>query len=504
MGPTHPRINLNEDVIPSDTFNVSSKEPPIVLDSKGTEVPSSAMKATILRAVATVLTLGTSEILLSGRDFLDAVIAKNLTGKGFDFLAKPGTLTKEDRANAVEAFKAENHTNASSDLKIPSTDGVILDGKMIEPKTPQGDPKKYVIWLNGWNESYENKLNKAVEYADKSGATIVMFNYRGSGDSTGLPNSGQDFVRDTVSVVNGLKKSLGVEEKDITIHGYSMGGGIGSKAASYLNNVQVINDRSFTTFSASIKEFVARETRQTIGKTASNALGSLAGALVKQSSFEFNTEKVYKKQNRDDPNSLENRTLFLYHPSDEMIVKSSLAQHKINNTNDSNLLPSNIVNLRGSEEENIDNKLQLETIADHLKSEYGIKSYQEFSRDEVEAERTPTDYTYRSFLISKVEFNIAAAPQLDQDPTNLIKTLNELRELTLPADIAPGASVHGTFILNFPAASKVIDFIGGEPRFAEATPSNPQLQFTFDRDAAMSEEFNDIFKPQNRQVVDFT
>lgn len=186
-------------------------------------------------------------------------------------------------------------------------------------------------------ESYEPKLCRAADYANEVDANVLVFNYRGCGDSssTGVPPTPNDFVTDKIAMVAYLK-SNGVKPEDITIHGYSLGGGIGAKALE--PGMKYINDRSFSTFSKSTKEMLPLMVKNTVtkiagpamgelaGKTIGKALGFIASKLIKLYDLDLNTGKIYQKASIGE-------SLIFHHPDDEKIQKSSLpkylSKHKI-------------------------------------------------------------------------------------------------------------------------------------------------------------------------------
>jgi alpha/beta superfamily hydrolase len=102
---------------------------------------------------------------------------------------------------------------------------------------------------------YEHGLTEAQNYADTTENHVLVFNYRVTGDSTGFGGKGSDWVNDTVTMVEFLK-SQGVKEENITILGHSMGGGIGTLAASRFEKVKLVSDRSFSSLGKATEELV--------------------------------------------------------------------------------------------------------------------------------------------------------------------------------------------------------------------------------------------------------
>lgn len=301
----------------------AAKAPLPVREFTYTEVakPPSESKAILgpaVRLFATFITLGFSEdIHKVVKRTLVATLSKVITSD---------LDTKDARENFAKAFKHSDHYKKAEKLSVSVGDKATLDGMLIKPE-PSGESKKYVIWLNGLEGCYERKLDEAVQYADEVQANILVFNYRGCGDSTSNgPVQPKDLVTDTLAMIAFLK-DRGVDPEDIVVHGYSFGGGIGAAAAQRAD-LRHINDRSFSTFSKATKEVVAAMVKEKVGKTAANAIGSLVASLVKTYNLDLNTGKVYRTGMKD--------TLILHHPKDTRVNKSSLKnflfKHQIEKT----------------------------------------------------------------------------------------------------------------------------------------------------------------------------
>lgn len=439
-----------------------SSQKDIVIKYKDKEnfPPTPRLERIVLRAVAGILTFGASEIVLSSRDLLKVITGAILTSSLI------GQLSSKERATDLKSFDDQKHPNITTKLEVTTADSAQLDGRIIDPKVAAVGEKKYVIWLNGLGESFESKLNDSVKYADSSGASLLVFNYRGAGNSKGLSSSGQDYVTDTLAMVSYLK-STGVKEENITIHGFSIGGGIGSNAAARLEKVKYINDRSFTSLSNASKEVIANETRHKIGDGAAKALGFFVSALVKHLDFDLNTKKIYTKPNPYAENSLESRTLIVFHPHDNVIKESSITGHSITKKPS---LSGNVVDLTGGKELH-DNQAMLKEMGNKL-ADYNIYQHEAY-KDYFQSKGTKvTDSNYKNYLIEKIESALEIySGGYDQKILN--ETLTELKSLTFS-----GEHVHGQFFLDFPVASTILNFVSSDQRFAKATPNNPTIDFS--------------------------
>lgn len=305
---------------------------------------SKSIAGPLTRLIASFLTLGLSENVNSKiKKTLVPILGSILT---------QGQI-KEKRQEGLNDFKKGYPVQykKSQNIKVNVGDKVKLDGMVIKPKVQADGEAKYVIWLNGLGESYEPKLCRAADYANEVNANILVFNYRGCGDSSSAlaPPTPNDFVTDTMAMVAYLK-STGIKAEDITIHGYSLGGGIGANALE--PGMKYINDRSFSTFSKATKDMLPLMVKNIVtelagpaigalaGKTIGKALGFIASKLIKGYGLDLNTGKIYQK-------ALIENSLIFYHKDDEIIQKSSLSRHlskhKIVDLNDSRISNHKIV-----------------------------------------------------------------------------------------------------------------------------------------------------------------
>ncbi len=74
---------------------------------------------------------------------------------------------------------------------------------------------------------------------------MIGFNFRGVGGSTGWPVEATDLSIDGHAMIKFLTDQ-GVNERDITLHGHSLGGAVAVDVARTHPSVKVISDRSFS------------------------------------------------------------------------------------------------------------------------------------------------------------------------------------------------------------------------------------------------------------------
>lgn len=277
-----------------------------------------------VRLFATFMTLGVSESVNKGiKKILVIGLSKALTTT---------YSTREKRQEWLNEFKKDPHYKDATRLSVKIGENTQLDGVLIKPNLG-GESEQYVIWLNPLTASFEGKLRLTADYADTIDANILIFNYRGTGESTSnWPVKPEDLVTDTKAMIAYLTEVKGIKPENIVIHGHSLGGGVGAHAATGTPGVREINDRSFSAFSKAAKEMISASLQDKVGKTIAKSLGSLTATLIRGYDLDLNPSKVYE--------AADSEILFLHHLKDEMInkssVKKSLENHEVTSKNPKN------------------------------------------------------------------------------------------------------------------------------------------------------------------------
>lgn len=194
------------------------KEPEFVYREPITSLSSStSIFGPSIRLLASFITLGISEdIHQKIKNIFVGVLSKQLTR----------SPTKEIRTEKLNLFKCYRNEvyHRSSSLSVKIGEKAYLDGMIVQSEQKS---EKYVIWLNGLGGSYEERLGIVGEYADDLNANVLLFNYRGTGNSISSgPTRPQDLVVDTLAMITYLINIKGVNIKDIVIYGFSLGGGL--------------------------------------------------------------------------------------------------------------------------------------------------------------------------------------------------------------------------------------------------------------------------------------
>lgn len=130
-----------------------------------------------------------------------------------------------------------------------TTQKLTLDGLIVKPSEPSS---KYIVIFNGMKDNYEKHLKAALNLAEDVGANVVVFNYRGVGESDGRAYSAKDLIEDGNGVLEYLQTQYGVEDQDISLYGHSMGGGVVAKVQETHKECSFVTESSFKTFSAAV------------------------------------------------------------------------------------------------------------------------------------------------------------------------------------------------------------------------------------------------------------
>lgn len=230
-------FNNTKDFPEKEVFNVDWAIPAAPLSFLGK----------IIYGLGSIVTLGLLPLVFYG---LSRLLAKCVLSS----LA----VSEEEKYNLKEIKKAfikyEQKNVQEFDLK--TSDGATINGMAIfkgsELKTEflakSAGNQKWIIRFNGRNGLYETNLLRSQSIGKDLDANILVFNYRGVGDSKGILAKPEDLITDGEACIRYLL-SKGVQEENILIHGTSLGGGIGTQVACLHEKIALINERSFASLS---------------------------------------------------------------------------------------------------------------------------------------------------------------------------------------------------------------------------------------------------------------
>lgn len=115
--------------------------------------------------------------------------------------------------------------------------------------------QKWILFLHPADVAYESELSTLSKICADAQVNIYTGNYRGVGSSKGKPDCANDFVLDAEAMVQHLLSS-GVLPNHILVHGFSIGGGVGTEIAALHPGMHLCNDRSFSKLTEAFHEIV--------------------------------------------------------------------------------------------------------------------------------------------------------------------------------------------------------------------------------------------------------
>ena len=149
------------------------------------------------------------------------------------------------------------------------------------------------------------------KYRERS-CNVVIFNYRGVGDSSGSTTR-EGIVQDGVAIVDFLHCAHQVPYSNIAVHGYSFGGGPSSQVAARRPGIAAVNERSYSKLSKAIPHFV-RLFLPGIFNFAQFA-GKASAKVIQATGWEFDTHANWLK--------ILGKKCVVYAPNDEIIEEKA-------------------------------------------------------------------------------------------------------------------------------------------------------------------------------------
>ncbi len=156
----------------------------------------------------------------------------------------------------------------TEDARFESLDGTQLHGWFSAPE----HPRAVVLFLHGNTGNITYFKNHARMFREKLNAAVLVFDYRGYGQSEGLPNEA-GVVADARAARQWLAKRCGVAEGDVILVGLSLGGGIAVDLAAKDGARGLVLWNTFTSLPAVAKSHMPLLPAHTLMK---NRLDSLA------------------------------------------------------------------------------------------------------------------------------------------------------------------------------------------------------------------------------------
>lgn len=242
--------NINDSLSSSGSWSIGSKIPDAYTFIG--ENPFEVQQPKVLGKVKTKL----APLLRLLRKGSKAIVARIVIPAAYASPKERKAQKKEKLDFLAEFGKKKDATTEFQQVQLWTHDGAMLDGAVMLQKGDKNDfengeaeGQKWVIQVNGNLQHYESGLSYMENICHEMNANVLVFNYRGVGESTGHPTKIDDLVIDTATCVQFLLDH-GVDENDIIIYGYSIGGGVATKTAALFDGVNLINRNSYSSIGA--------------------------------------------------------------------------------------------------------------------------------------------------------------------------------------------------------------------------------------------------------------
>lgn len=168
---------------------------------------------------------------------------------------------------------------------LKNTEGSVLDSVEVS----MGDEcdkfmheRKFIISCLPRQQNYINYIKDSRLSAQKIGATIIGFNYRGVDYSKGMVWTHTNMVDDVIAQVQRLL-ARGVPAKNIGLEGTSLGGAVATVASARLHDlgyaVKLYSERSFRDIPRFVSGHILPEAHESL-KNPLNFLKLIAGSFV--------------------------------------------------------------------------------------------------------------------------------------------------------------------------------------------------------------------------------
>ena len=177
--------------------------------------------------------------------FLLAIVGGYLLILGLMFLFQNKLLFMP---SSVMFQTPQNAGLTAEDLWIKTEDGVRIHGWYF----PNESAELVVIMSHGNAGNISGRIGIA-ETLLNSGAAVVLYDYRGFGQSEGKPTE-SGLYKDIEAVVHYLKAEKGYNENDMVMYGRSLGGAVAAYAATQFDLRGLVLDSAFQNLRAMIRD----------------------------------------------------------------------------------------------------------------------------------------------------------------------------------------------------------------------------------------------------------
>ena len=136
----------------------------------------------------------------------------------------------------------------------------MLDAVIVgtEPNASVPTETKWIVYANANGVCYEHALPDIDALGKRLERSVLVFNYRGVGASTGRVDRAANLAEDVARVVRHVVQKEGAQAANVAIWGHSIGGAAGVLAADLLKHPgPVFADRSFSSLEEVVREKMA-------------------------------------------------------------------------------------------------------------------------------------------------------------------------------------------------------------------------------------------------------
>lgn len=251
------------------------------------------------------------------------------------FLVLPSSKMYSDENNASfhtqwkEKWETSQLPFVPIPLEVTTPDGAIIQGIFYKNNATNSNNIPTIINFNtNGNVCKQETHNWLLNSVGRRVAHVVAFDYRGAGESVGIPNSDR-LILDGDSVYQCLSDHLKIPEKHIHIFGRSLGGAVGTEvAALHPEGGRVVNALSFTNLDDMVdKGGMVQPTKlhsplfwetlmYPLVYVWDKIIKVFAKWLLAQFSWKFDAHAALMK--------IKERILVVYHPKDDLIAEAGM------------------------------------------------------------------------------------------------------------------------------------------------------------------------------------
>jgi hypothetical protein len=286
------------------------------------EIPAQVtypLAAKVIYVISSVLTFGLFPYIIHK---ISLYIAK----KVLPALVTPQEDILEYRERKKSFIQPQQELVQEFDIQLE--DGALINGMTLflnetakeAFKRQNAEDQKWIVRFKGSRGFFEGNLLGYQCLGQNLKANVLLFNYRGVGDSKGELWKPEQLILDGEACIQYLL-SKGVKEENILIHGTSLGGAVGTQVASLHNQIALINERSFSTITAEVLAVIKKSPELALLDKRLDSpsaqfflnygLESLVSKIFHVSGWELDSIAAYKK--------IKAKKLIVYHKLDAII-----------------------------------------------------------------------------------------------------------------------------------------------------------------------------------------